>query len=130
MKYKVAFEGNVETVFECERSFLVRCVRNFGCAETHLDEMVREVGEEISSHLYGEFEDRCYTKPDEEFIAEMSYEGEGDWTVTLRGWITDTITLTTGAPIAERLRNAIGAVLLAEFHTPAESKKQPIEAAA
>ena len=127
MRYQVEWEGNVDTKFACERSFIERVVRNYGCAETHLDDMVREVGEEISSHLYGEFEERCYTKPDEEFIDEMNYEGEGDWEVTLRGWITDTITLTTGAPIAERLRDVIGAVLLAEYHIPAESKKRPIE---
>ena len=127
MRYQIELEGNVETKFACERSFIERVVRNYGCAETELDDMVREVGEEIACHVYGVFAERCYTKPDKKFIDEMHYEGEGDWEVTLRGRITDTIALTTGAPIAERLRNVIRSVLFAEFHMPADLKKRPIE---
>lgn len=130
MRYNVKLNGNVDTDFACERSFIERVVRNFGCAETHLDDMVREVGEEIASHVYGEFEEMCYADPEGVGVDTLEYEGEGDWSITVSGWLTDTIMLTTGAPIAERLRNVIGAVMLTEFHMPAEYKTRAIESIA
>lgn len=127
MRYQVKLNGNVDTDFACERSFIERVVRNFGCAETDLDDMVYEVGEEIASHVYGEFEELCDAGHDGVGVETLEYEGEGDWSIAVSGWLTDTIMLTTGAPIAESLREVIGAVLLAEFHMPAEYKTQPIE---
>lgn len=136
MRYEVKLEGldmgtggmYTATEFRCERSFLDRMVSNFGGEGVTLDELVREVGEEISAHLHFEFENAV--DADESEDSDYSYEdrfdergyfvcdGEGDWEARVyHGWgMSDTVALTAGRPIAKALMHEIGAAYLADMY--------------
>ena len=116
MRYEVKFNGTdhgtampTATEFACTASFLDNVPLNDSI--TNFDGFVRDVGEEISAHLYFDWESALDAVDEDELEDEDGYYVLDDGNIRVRlyhGWgMSDTIALTVGAVIVGQMREQL-----------------------